>query len=77
MHSKYFNKDVIKSTEGSVREYLFYENFSNIKIPLPCPDEQEKIANFLLKLEDKLKLEEQKPGDFQQQKQWFMQQILI
>lgn len=28
-----FIKEVKRNTEGSVREYLFYENFSNIKFP--------------------------------------------
>lgn len=59
MHSHYFNRDVIRNTEGSVREYLFYENFSNIKIPLPCVTEQKKIAEFLTKLDSKILLEEQ------------------
>ena len=29
-----FNKEVRRNTEGSVREYLFYENFANIRIPI-------------------------------------------
>ncbi|MBP1932300.1 restriction endonuclease subunit S [Ammoniphilus resinae] len=77
MHSGYFNRDVIKNTEGSVREYLFYENFSNIKIPFPCLEEQEKIATFLLKLDSKIQLEEQKLESLQEQKNWFMQQMFI
>ncbi|MDQ1005430.1 type I restriction enzyme S subunit [Neobacillus niacini] len=77
MHSPYFNQDVIRNTEGSVREYLFYENFSNIKIPLPCLEEQEKIAEFLSKLELKIRLEEQKLELLKQQRSWFMQQMFI
>ncbi|GHH96647.1 restriction endonuclease subunit S [Neobacillus kokaensis] len=77
MHSSYFNRDVIKNTEGSVREYLFYENFSNIKIPLPCIKEQEKIAEFLLKIDSKIQLEERKLESLQEQKKWFMQQMFI
>jgi len=77
MHSGYFNRDVIKNTEGSVREYLFYENFSNIKIPLPCIEEQEKIAEFFLKLDSKIQLEEQKSESLHDQKQAFMQQMFI
>lgn len=77
MHSRYFNRDVIKNTEGSVSEYLFYENFSNIKIPLSCLVEQEKIAAFILKLDSKIQLEEQKLESLQEQKSWFMQQMFI
>lgn len=42
-----FNKDILRYEEGGVRKYLFYDNFSQIKIPLPSNEEQIKIANFL------------------------------
>ena len=42
-----FYKEVIRNTEGSVREYLFYENFSNIRMPLPPIDEQRRIVEVL------------------------------
>ncbi|PFT25294.1 hypothetical protein COK52_06830 [Bacillus thuringiensis] len=77
MQSNFFNQDVLRNTEGSVREYLFYENFSNIKIPLPCLEEQEKIANFLLKFENKIQLEQQKIELLQEQKKGFIQQMFI
>ncbi|WP_088356643.1 restriction endonuclease subunit S [Bacillus cereus] len=77
MHSNFFNQDVLRNTEGSVREYLFYENFSNIKIPLPCLEEQEKIANFLLEIEEKIQVEQQKLELLQEQKKGFMQQMFI
>ncbi|MFY0782902.1 restriction endonuclease subunit S [Peribacillus simplex] len=77
MHSRYFNQDVIRNTEGSVREYLFYENFSNIKIPLPCVAEQEKIAEFLTKLDSKILLEEQCLEQLKNQKKAFMQKMFI
>lgn len=77
MHSNFFNQDVLRNTEGSVREYLFYENFSNIKIPLPCLEEQEKIANFLLKIEERIQVEQQKLELLQGQKKGFIQKMFI
>lgn len=77
MHSNFFNQDVLRNTEGSVREYLFYENFSNIKIPLPCLGEQEKIATFLLKIEEKIQVEQQKLELLKEQKKGYMQQMFI
>ncbi|GAE26237.1 type I restriction-modification system [Halalkalibacter wakoensis JCM 9140] len=77
MHSRYFNQDVIKNTEGSVREYLFYENFANIKIPLPCVAEQKKIAEFLTSLDSKIILEMQILEHLDNQKKSFMQQMFI
>lgn len=77
MHSRYFNQDVIRNTEGSVREYLFYENFANIEIPLPCLEEQEKIAQFLMKLDSKILKEEQVLEGLNIQKKAFMQQMFL
>lgn len=77
MHSIYFNQQVKKNTKGSVREYLFYENFSNIKIPLPCIEEQQKISSFMDTFDLKINLAEQKLEQLMQQKQAFMQQMFI
>ncbi|PTC13853.1 hypothetical protein C6557_08775 [Bacillus wiedmannii] len=77
MQTTSFNQDVSRNTEGSVRDYLFYENFSSIKIPLPLIEEQEQIADFLSKLDNKIQLEQQKLQDLQEQKKGFMQQMFI
>lgn len=50
-----FNRAVLNSVEGGVREYLFYENFSMIEFELPSYKEQIKIASFLSKIDLKLK----------------------
>ena len=49
-----FKKDILRFEEGGVRQYLFYENFSQIKIPLPCNKEQVKIASFLKSINTKI-----------------------
>lgn len=49
-----FNKSVLQNVEGGVRDYLFYENFSNIKINLPSNKEQIKITNFLSSIDNKI-----------------------
>ncbi|MEQ8711431.1 MAG: restriction endonuclease subunit S [Cyclobacteriaceae bacterium] len=55
-----FNKSVLRNVEGGVRDYLFYENFSNIKIPLPSLAEQQKISTFLEKIDELIgKIKEQ------------------
>lgn len=51
--SQFFIDEVRRNTEGSVREYLFFENFKNIKFPYTSSkDEQLKIGNFLKQLDD-------------------------
>lgn len=49
-----FNKSVLQNVEGGVRDYLFYENFSNIKINLPTNKEQLKIISFLSAIDYKI-----------------------
>jgi len=49
-----FKKEILRFEEGGVRQYLFYENFSMIKIPLPSNKEQQKIANFLSSIDAKI-----------------------
>lgn len=51
-----FNKAVLRSTEGGVRQYLFYENFSSISMNLPHIKEQEKIASFLNEISKQIAL---------------------
>ena len=51
-----FNTDILRYQEGGVRQYLFYDNFSQIKIPLPSNAEQIKIANFVSVIDKKIAL---------------------
>ena len=44
--------------EGGVRLYLFYPNFSRIKISLPSPKKQSRISEMIEKLEKKIALEQ-------------------
>lgn len=53
-----FSKEITRNLEGSVREYLFYENFSNIKLPVPPLEEQQKIAEILMQCDKVIKLYE-------------------
>ncbi|WP_148783980.1 restriction endonuclease subunit S, partial [Enterococcus faecium] len=56
-----FIKEVKRNTEGSVREYLFYENFANIKFPFTRnKEEQQKIGAFFKQLDDTIALHQRK-----------------
>ena len=44
--------------EGGVRLYLFYPNFSRIRISLPSPKKQSRISEMIEKLEKKIALEQ-------------------
>lgn len=45
--SQDFQREIVRNLEGSVRDYLFYENFSNIRLPIPPVAEQKKIVEIL------------------------------
>lgn len=72
-----FNKSVLRNAEGGVRQYLFYENFCNIRIPLPGLDEQNKIADFLDSIDQKINLVQLQIEQTQAYKQGLLQQMFV
>ena len=52
-----FLREVRRNTEGSVREYLFFENFKNIRLPYTLNiEEQQKIGIFFKHLDELITL---------------------
>jgi type I restriction enzyme S subunit len=72
-----FNKDILRYQEGGVRQYLFYENFSQIKIPLPSNLEQLKIANFLSAIDKNIAIVNQKIEHTKTYKKGLLQQMFV
>ncbi|QTX33486.1 restriction endonuclease subunit S [Aminithiophilus ramosus] len=70
-----FDKSVNSNVEGGIRSYLFYENFSKIKIPLPNEAEQQKIADCLSSVDELITLETRKIDALKAHKKGLMQQI--
>lgn len=71
-----FIKEVKRNTEGSVREYLFYENFANIKFPFTRnKEEQQKIGNFFKQLDDTIALHQRKLDLLKETKKGFLQKM--
>ncbi len=50
--SSSFNQSVENNVEGGIRSYLFYENFSKIKIMFPSISEQKRIVSFLKAIDE-------------------------
>lgn len=72
-----FNKAVLRNAEGGVRSYLFYENFSIIKIPLPSLPEQQKIADFLTALDGRIQAVETQIEQTEVFKRGLLQQMFV
>ena len=63
--------------EGGVRIYLFYPNFSRIKVWVPPLRTQEKIASILNSFKDKLFLETSFLRRLQEQKRYLLTRMFI
>lgn len=56
-----FLREVRRNTEGSVREYLFFENFKNIRLPYTLNiEEQQKIGIFFKHLGELITLHQRR-----------------
>ena len=68
-----FIKEVKRNTEGSVREYLFYENFSNIRLPYPPSlPEQTAIGSFFQDIDQLIRLQQRKLEVLKEQKKTYL-----
>lgn len=68
-----FIKEVKRNTEGSVREYLFYENFSNIRLPYPPSlPEQTAIGSFFQDIDQLISLQQRKLEVLKEQKKTYL-----
>lgn len=78
LKSHSFVNEVRKNTEGSVREYLFFDSFKNVKFPYTSnKDEQIKIGRFFKQLEDIIALREQELETLKQTKKAFLQKMFV
>ena len=72
-----FNKSVLRNVEGGVRDYLFYDNFSHIKIPLPSIGEQKVISKYLSIIDNKIEFQNSQIARTQQFKKGLLQKMFI
>ena len=73
-----FNKEVRRNTEGSVREYLFYENFANIRIPIPPSlEEQQAIGAYFSNLDNLINSYQEKITQLEALKKKLLQDMFI
>ena len=72
-----FNKEVLKNVEGGVRDYLFYENFSRIRVNIPSLEEQNKIAQILSSFDEKINLEIDLISQYELQKKYLLSNLFV
>jgi type I restriction enzyme S subunit len=77
LQTEFFKNEVLKKGEGGVRIYLFFENFAQIKISLPCREEQVCISNFLSYFSQKINLEKSLLEKYTIQKKYLLANLFI
>lgn len=73
--TKQFQRNVRRFSEGGVRQYFYYDKLCMVNFPLPCLEEQHKIANFLLSVDDVIYNSEQEAANLEIQKKAVMKKI--
>lgn len=73
-----FLSEVKRNTEGSVREYLFYENFKNVNFPYPSDyEEQRKIGEFLKRLDETIAIQQKKLDEYHKIKKALLNKVFV
>ncbi|HIA91697.1 TPA: restriction endonuclease subunit S [Candidatus Saccharibacteria bacterium] len=72
-----FMRQMHHSFEGSVRNTLSYEALAKMTIMIPGKEEQQKIAEFLTGIDEKIKREERKLEQVKQFKKALLQQMFV
>lgn len=79
--SYYFNiigkKNLAKYAKGSTIIHLHYADIQKAKITLPNKNEQETVANLLLKVEHKLNIEQKMLINYLNTKNFLLRQMFI
>lgn len=70
-----FNQSVENNVEGGIRAYLFYENFSKIKILFPSILEQKRIASCLKAVDEEINAVSDRASELEMQKKGLMQKL--
>lgn len=75
--SHVYKYELSRLAQGASVVHLYSREIKSLKIELPSLDEQNKISNFLIKIDKKINKEKSKILYLDRQKQAFMQQMFI
>lgn len=70
-----FRREVLKRSSSSANTNINQDNLANIKLKIPCLEEQEKIAGILSKVDELINECEGEVKDLEEQKKGLMQKI--
>lgn len=70
-----FRREVLKRSSSSANTNINQDNLANIKLKIPCLEEQEKISGFLSKVDELINECENEVKDLEEQKKGLLQKI--
>lgn len=77
LNSNCFRKKVFKNAQGATQIYVNFTTVKRLKINIPKIEEQEKIAEFLSSLDNKIEHMEKQLEQTKQYKKSLLQQMLV
>ena len=72
-----FRKKVFAISQGGTQIYVNFSNVKQLKIELPCIDEQNKISVFLTSVDKKIQKEQEKLDSLNEYKKGLLQQMFV
>ena len=75
--SNKIQRTIMRLAGSSTIPYLNHNDFYNIKIKIPCIEEQTKIANFLSNIDNIIEEEKKKLEDLKLWKKGLLQQMFV
>lgn len=74
---KEFKRFAIQQKQGGTRTRLYFKNLKELKIAIPCLEEQQKIAHFLQALDSKITAVSEQIEQTKQFKKGLLQQMFV
>lgn len=76
-NSNFIKKQLLVLKEGGTRYALSFEKFCKLKVFIPCLEEQQKIADFILSFDEKIDVEEDTLEHLKEMKKGLLQQMFV
>ena len=77
MSSTYFKRQIHRIITYGTMATAYLKDINQIKVPIPCISEQNKIANRISKISEKVDIEQIILSHWYSQKQYLLQQLFI
>ena len=71
------NIDFTKYVTGSTIPHIYFKDYKKEKLKIPSSDEQNKIANFLASIDEKIETEKKILEQYENQKKYLLANLFV